>query len=125
MIPPLNLKLVNFLYPSFVTGSSKNSPAQLLLTLEGDWPSGYLLKQKAVKDVFRVLNHVTCNLFQCNSHVSEIDEVRARFMHAISSDLQINLGRLMFNLILASSLENTARGFLLFNILIIAFLGDH
>ncbi|GFY87728.1 hypothetical protein Acr_05g0013670 [Actinidia rufa] len=64
-------------------------------------------------------------LAMCTSHVSEIDEVCAHFMHAIASNLPIDLGRLMFNLILASSLENTARGFLLFGILITAFLRNH
>ncbi|GFZ21725.1 hypothetical protein Acr_29g0008870 [Actinidia rufa] len=64
-------------------------------------------------------------LLLCTSHVSEIDEVRARFMHAIATNLPINLGRLMFNLILASSLENTTRGFLPFELLITSFLEAH
>ncbi|GFZ06455.1 hypothetical protein Acr_18g0006250 [Actinidia rufa] len=91
----------------------------------GNWPSWYLLKQKDLKDVFRILNHVIYNLFQCTSHVSEVDEVRARFMHAIATNLPIDLGCLMFNLILASSLENTTRGFLPFGLLITSFLEAH
>ncbi|GFY85733.1 hypothetical protein Acr_04g0004710 [Actinidia rufa] len=46
-------------------------------------------------------------------------------MHAIASNLPIDLGRLTFNLILALSLENTARDFLPFGLLIIAFWGAY
>ncbi|GFZ03642.1 integral membrane HPP family protein [Actinidia rufa] len=125
LIPPLHPDRVGFPYPPSVTPPSKDSLAHLLLASEGNWPSGYLLKKKDLKDVFRVLNHVICNLFQYTSHVSEIDEVRARFMHAIATNLPINLGRQMFNLILTSSLENTACGFLPFGLLITSFLEAH
>ncbi|GFS35833.1 hypothetical protein Acr_00g0042440 [Actinidia rufa] len=125
LIPPLHPDRVGFPYPPSITPPSKDSLAQLLLASEGNWPSGYILKQKDLKDVFQVLNHVICNLFQCTSHVSEVDEVRAQFMHAIATNLPIDLGRLMFNLILASSLENTTRGFFPFGLLITSFLEAH
>ena len=72
-----------------MNGLSLNSLVHLLLADEGDWPPNplSLLKQKGLKDVFCVLNHIIYDLFQCTSHVSEIDETRARFMHAIASDL--------------------------------------
>ena len=57
--------------------------------------------------------------------MSEIDEVCACFMHVIASNLLIDLGHLIFNLIHASSLENTIRGFLLFGLLVTEFLGAH
>ncbi|GFS38902.1 hypothetical protein Acr_00g0060080 [Actinidia rufa] len=125
LIPPLHPDRVGFPYPPSVTPPSKDSLAHLLLASEDNWPSSYLLKQKDLKDVFRVLNHVICNLFQCTSHVSEIDEVRARFMHAIATNLPIDLGHMMFNLILTFSLENTAHDFLLFGLLITSFLEAH
>ena len=67
---------------------------------------------KGLKDVFHVLNHVICDLFLCTSHVSEIDETRAHFMHAIASDLPVDVSQLMFNLILKASLDNSSRAYL-------------
>ncbi|GFY95024.1 hypothetical protein Acr_10g0004090 [Actinidia rufa] len=98
LIPPLHPDRVGFPYPLLLLLHLKDSLAQLLLASEGNWPSEYLLKQKDLKDDFRVLNHVICNLFQCTSHVSEVDEVRARFMHAIATNLPIDLGHLILYL---------------------------
>ncbi|GFZ05469.1 hypothetical protein Acr_17g0010410 [Actinidia rufa] len=53
------------------------------------------------------------------------DETRARFMHAIASDLLMTLSRLMFNLILEASLENSFRAFLPFGLLVTEFLAQH
>ena len=78
-----------------------------------------------MKDVFHVLNHVLCDLFLCTSHVSEIDETRAHFMHAIASNLPVDVSRLMFNLILEASLDNSSREYLPFGLLITDFLGRH
>ncbi|GFY91011.1 hypothetical protein Acr_07g0012070 [Actinidia rufa] len=68
------------------------------------------------------LNHP---LDQCTTHVSEIDEMVAHFMHAIASNLPVHLGRLMFNLILKALLDNSSRAFLPFRFLIIEFLKTH
>ena len=78
-----------------------------------------------MNDIFHVLNHIICDLFQCTSHVSEIDETRARFMHAIVSDLPVDVSRLMFNLILEASLDNSSLAYLPFGLLIIEFLARH
>ncbi|GFY81331.1 hypothetical protein Acr_01g0011400 [Actinidia rufa] len=61
----------------------------------------------------------------CTTHVSEIDETRARFMLAIASNLPIDLCRLMFNLILEASLDNSSCTFLPFGLLVTEFLGIH
>ena len=55
-------------------------------------------------------------------HVSEIDETHARFMHAIASDLPVDVSRLMFNLIFEASLDNSSRAYLPFGFLVIDFL---
>ena len=109
-----------------MSGFTLNSLAHLLLTDEGDWPPGpsSLLKQE-LKDVFRVLNHIICDLFQCTSHVSEIDKTRACFMHAIASNLPIDVSQMMFNLILEASLDNSSRAYLPFGLLITGFLARH
>lgn len=121
-IPVIDANMVGFPYPEPSSGPSLNSVAQLVLTHARDWTSGSLLKQKDLKDIFRVLNLIICDLFQCTTHVSEIDETRARLMHAIASNLPIDLGRLMFNLILEASLDNSSRAFLPFGLLITDFL---
>ena len=108
-IQPLDPGIIGFLYPPSTSGPTLNSLAHLLLADEGDWPPSpsSLLKQKGLKDVFRVLNHVVYDLLLCTSHVSEMDETRARFMHAIASDLPVDVSRQMFNLILKVSLDNS------------------
>ncbi|GFS34422.1 hypothetical protein Acr_00g0033940 [Actinidia rufa] len=66
--------------------------------------------------------------FFANIHASdkeagiEIDETHARFMHAIASDLPVDVSRLMFNLILEASLDNSSRAYLPFGLLITEFL---
>ena len=57
--------------------------------------------------------------------MSEIDETRARFMHAIASNLLVDLSRLLFNLILEAFLDNSSRVFLPFGFLITEFLKSH
>ena len=47
-------------------------------------------------------------MFQCMSHVSEIDETHEHFMHAIPSDMPVDMSRLMFNLIFEDSLDNSS-----------------
>ena len=59
------------------------------------------------------------------SHVSEIDETRAHFMHDISSDLLVDVSSLMFNLILEALLDISSRSSLPFGLLIIEFLACH
>ena len=53
-IQPLDLEIIEFLYPPSTNGPSLNSLAHLLLAKESDWPldSSSLLKQKDLKDVF-------------------------------------------------------------------------
>ncbi|GFS38363.1 hypothetical protein Acr_00g0057050 [Actinidia rufa] len=92
-LQPFDPDIFGFPYPPSTNGPSLNSLAHLLLADEGDWPLGLssLLEQKGLKDAFHVLNHIICDLFQCTSHVSEIDKTRACFMHAITSDLSVDL----------------------------------
>ena len=40
--------------------------------------------------------------------MSEIDETRARFMYAIASNLLVDVSRMMFNLIVEVSLDNSS-----------------
>ena len=96
-IQPLVPDIVEFLYPLSTSGPSLNSLAH---------PSS-LLKKKRLNDMFRVLNHIIYDMFQCMSHVSEIDETRAHFMHDIVSDLLVDASRLMFNLIIEVSLDSS------------------
>ena len=46
-------------------------------------------------------------------------------MHAIASNLLVDVSRLMFNLILEASLDNFSRAYLPFGLLIIEFLACH
>ncbi|GFS40496.1 hypothetical protein Acr_00g0068890 [Actinidia rufa] len=59
------------------------------------------------------------------SHVSEIDETRTRFMHATTADRSVDASRLMFNLILEASLENSSQAYLPFWLLVTDFLAQH
>ena len=54
--------------------------------------------------------------------MSEIDETLAWFMHAIASNLPADMSRLMFNLILEASLDNSLSAFLSFELLVTDFL---
>ncbi|GFY82955.1 hypothetical protein Acr_02g0011950 [Actinidia rufa] len=119
--------ILGFPYPPSTNGPSLNSLAHLLLANEEDWPPSpsNLLKQKGLKDVFRVVNHVLCDLFLCTSHVSEIDETCARFMHAIASNLPVNVSHLMFKLILEAASNNSSHAFLPFGLLVTDFLAQH
>ncbi|GFZ05258.1 hypothetical protein Acr_17g0008300 [Actinidia rufa] len=92
-IQRLDPEIVGFPYPPSTSEPSLKSLANLLLVDEGDWPPGSLshLKQKGLKDVFCVLNHVALILFYAHPHVSEIDETCAQLMHAIASDLPIDI----------------------------------
>ena len=93
-IQPFDPNIIGFPYPTSTSGPNLNSLVYLLLDDESDWPlaPSSLLKQKGLKDVFRVLNHIICDLFQCTSHVSEIDETSACFMHAIAFDFPVDVG---------------------------------
>ena len=53
--------------------------------------------------------------------MSEIDDTRARFMHAIASNLPVDVSRLIFNLILEASSDNSSQAFLPFRLLVIDF----
>ncbi|GFY95410.1 hypothetical protein Acr_10g0007950 [Actinidia rufa] len=70
IILPLPPEIVGVPYNSSNNVPSLHSLAQLLLTKDEDWPPNPSshLKQKGLKDVFRVLNHVLCNMFLCTSH---------------------------------------------------------
>ena len=57
--------------------------------------------------------------------MSEIDETRAHFMHVIASNLPIELGRLIFNLLFEALLDNSSRTFLSFGLLVTEFLKSH
>ncbi|GFY82752.1 hypothetical protein Acr_02g0009920 [Actinidia rufa] len=61
----------------------------------------------------------------CTSHVSEIDETCAQFMHAIAADLPVDVSRLMFNLILEALLDNSSQAYLPFRLLVMNFLSQH
>ncbi|GFY87129.1 hypothetical protein Acr_05g0007680 [Actinidia rufa] len=126
-IQPLDPNIIRFPYSPSTNGPSLNSLAHLLLADEGDWPPSpsSLLKQKGLKDVFRVLNHIIYDMFQCMSYASEIDETRVYFMHAIALDLSVDVSRLMFNLILKASLDNSSHAYLPLWLLITEFLARH
>ena len=51
--------------------------------------------------------------------------MHAHFIHAIASNIPVDLGRLMFNLILEASLDNSSRAILPFGFLITKFFKSH